>query len=306
MSIYPPHVTNALKDALTAAYWYKSQQKKFIEVCIEDNKHILNTIDWDAYKWAISSEIIDILDNLQNQGLGDLRRLLQNVCQISDFSHLRKLEDGKKKAAEAEVFIERLRIEVAKHDKALKDEKDKIRKRQEVMVTMSRANVLSEKLIALKQEYFEIASTKNKAQRGYKLETFMQNLFKLFDLDPRASFRNVGEQIDGSFNLDGTDFIFEAKWQDIPSPVGDLDFFHGKITRKLDNTLGLFLSINGFADFAVQAHSQKRSVILLMDGMDLMAVLDKRIEFDELIRRKKRHAAETGSIYYKVNDMLSA
>lgn len=99
----------------------------------------------------------------------------------------------------------------------------------------------------------------------------------MFDLDPKASFRNIGEQIDGAFTLHGTDYLFEAKWQNHLSAVSDLDFFSGKISRKLDNTLGLFLSISGFSEDAVRIHSSGRSTILLMDGMDLMAILENQI-----------------------------
>jgi hypothetical protein len=68
----------------------------------------------------------------------------------------------------------------------------------------------------------------------------MYDLFELFDLDPKASFRNTGEQIDGAFSLEGTDFLFEAKWRQDPSAASDLDAFAAKIRRKLENTLGVF------------------------------------------------------------------
>ena len=78
----------------------------------------------------------------------------------------------------------------------------------------------------------------------------------------------------------------------------------GKISRKLDNTLGIFLSINGFSEEAVQIHSVGRSKILLMDGADLMAVLERRIEFDSLVKRKKRHASQTGKIYLTIDKSI--
>jgi len=121
-------------------------------------------------------------------------------------------------------------------------------------------------------------------------------MFELFDLDPKASFRNTGEQIDGAFSLEGTEFLFEGKWQKDPAAIQDLDAFSGKIGRKLDNTLGLFLSINGFSQDGVKAHSTGRPVVILITGADLMAVLEERIDFVSLILRKKRHAAQTGTI----------
>jgi hypothetical protein len=73
----------------------------------------------------------------------------------------------------------------------------------------------------------------------------------------------------------------------------------------LDNTLGLFLSVNGFSPDGITAHSLGRKVVLLMDGSDVMAVLDGRIEFPELLKRKRRHAAQTGEIYIRYQDMFA-
>lgn len=50
----------------------------------------------------------------------------------------------------------------------------------------------------------------------------------------------------------------------------------GKISRKLDNALGLFLSVNGFEEPAVEAFSQSRPQFFLMDGADMSAVLEDR------------------------------
>jgi hypothetical protein len=73
----------------------------------------------------------------------------------------------------------------------------------------------------------------------------------------------------------------------------------------LDNTLGLFLSVNGFSPDGITAHSLGRKVVLLMDGSDVMAVLDGRIEFPEFLKRKRRHAAQTGEIYIRYQDMFA-
>ena len=43
---------------------------------------------------------------------------------------------------------------------------------------------------------------------------------------------------------------------------------------------------------------------ITLEGGDLMAVLDERIPLDELLRRKKRHANETGECYFPASRML--
>jgi hypothetical protein len=48
--------------------------------------------------------------------------------------------------------------------------------------------------------------------RGYAFELWLNELFKVFKMDPKGSFRNTGEQIDGSFRVDGAYYLMEAKW----------------------------------------------------------------------------------------------
>jgi hypothetical protein len=71
-------------------------------------------------------------------------------------------------------------------------------------------------------------------------------------------------------------FLLEAKWRDEKAAATDLDTFAAKIRRKLDNTLGLFLSMNG-QETAVSLHSQNRPVMILMNGADLNAVIEGRM-----------------------------
>lgn len=41
--------------------------------------------------------------------------------------------------------------------------------------------------------------------------------------------------------------------------------------------------------------------LILMDGMDLNAILTDRITLDDLLYGKRHHASETGNIYLNVN-----
>jgi len=45
------------------------------------------------------------------------------------------------------------------------------------------------------------------------------------------------------------------------------------------------------------------AVIILMDGTDLMAVFEERIDLVTLLLRKKRHAAQTGNIYLPFHEI---
>jgi hypothetical protein len=143
---------------------------------------------------------------------------------------------------------------------------------------------------------------RNTQKRGFALEKVMYDLFRLFDLDPKASFRITGEQIDGAFTLQAMDYLFETKWAGLVS-AKEMDIFASKVQRKLDNTLGLMLSVDGFQREGITAHSKQRPVLLLMTGADLMAVFEGRVDFVELLVRKRRYASQTGSILIEFSQL---
>jgi hypothetical protein len=69
--------------------------------------------------------------------------------------------------------------------------------------------------------------------RGYAFEAFLKNLFNAYGLRAREAFRNRGEQIDGSFVLDGSIYLLEAKWQNAPTGAADLHAFDELVERKI-------------------------------------------------------------------------
>ncbi len=295
---------HALKEALCSIYWYKADLRSFLTTCIGDPK-VLSVADWNSYKRQIVSDIIDFLCSNQEKYLGDIRRLFYEVSKMDNFRHLSMLEDGVKKAERARQAVAELRRIVQTHDKTIKEQDQIEERRKKAAEKLSRSAAVKQKLEEIKTAYMGLLSNSSPQQRGFDLEKILYDLFDLFDLDPKASFRLQGEQIDGAFSLEGTDYLFEAKWHQELTGISDLDAFASKVKRKLDNTLGLFLSINGFSADAVKVHSTGRPVIILMTGADLMAVFEERIDFTSLLLRKRRHAAQTGNILLQVHEMIS-
>lgn len=300
-----PAAIPALKEALCAVYWYKADLRSFLQQCLS-NPAILATLNWDSYKRQVVSDLVDYLVRDQDKHIGDLTRLCNEVCEIKSFKHLEQLEGGAQKAERARAAVGQLKALVTPHQDA-KKETDDLVERQRRAAEKLRANAaVRAKLEDIKNRYMALVVSSNVQGRGFELERVMYDLFELFDLDPKASFRNTGEQIDGAFTFDGTDYLFEAKWQQELINAAHLDAFASKVRRKLENTLGVFLSINGFSQDGVAAHSAGGAVILLMDGADLMAVFEERIDFISLLLRKKRHASQTGNIYLPFHQIATS
>jgi len=294
----------ALKEALTYLYWYKSDLRSFLTSCLTDSR-ILATLDWSGYKRNIVASLIDRLDRNQDLFQADLLRLMTEVAHVRDFSHLKRLEDGDEKATRAKTAVEALREWVTGHEATYVEQQRIEERRRQTHENFLAKTAVQQKLEELREEFFKLLGSEEPQKRGFQLEHVIRELFELFDLDPKASFKITGEQIDGAFTFEGTDFLFEGKWQKEPVGAGDLDSLASKLRRKLENTLGLFLSINGFSEDGVKAHTSGRRLILLMDGSDLMAVLEGRIDLFQLLLRKRRYASQTGNIYLKIHEILA-
>ena len=108
-------------------------------------------------------------------------------------------------------------------------------------------------------------------------------------LSPRESFRVVGEQIDGSFELDHEVYLVEAKWSSNACPESDLLIFREKIEGKSKFTRGVFVSMNGVSREAADAITRgKQPNFFVMDGYDILMLLEDNIELMDFLRRRQR------------------
>lgn len=298
MKKFSPNAIQALKQALTHIYWRKKDLRSFVYHTV-NNKAIIPTIDWENnYKHESVSQLVDRMATRLDIYNDDLLKLFDTVMHMNDFSHLQQWDDADSKIKNAVDSVNALRNHAQGYF-LLKEEKEREKQRKEAYQAMLDEKLNSQQKIAeLRDEFFAISIENSPQKRGYMLEKFLNDLFLAFDLDPKESFKIVGEQIDGAFTFDSQDYLLEAKWQKDTIQAGDLYKFGAKIEGKFKATLGLFISINGFSSESTQVTSPVVKSMILMDGNDLMAILDNRISLKDMLFRKRRHAAEKGEIYF--------
>ncbi|MFC3968424.1 TOPRIM nucleotidyl transferase/hydrolase domain-containing protein [Rhizobium lemnae] len=137
-----------------------------------------------------------------------------------------------------------------------------------------------------------------KRKRGFDFERLLNAMLQNEKLEPRTSYKSLGEQIDGSFFLDGSVFLLEAKWHADPLPASTLYQFKGKVDGKLIGTIGIFISMSGYSEDAVDALSLGKTLnLILFDGRDMDAVFELGLGFQAVLKRKLREAAEAGIVY---------
>lgn len=293
----------ALKDALANIYWKKEDLKKFIELTIE-NGAIVPTIDWTLAKFESVSILIDRMATRQDIYQKDLLVLLREVSNFDDFSHLTYWD--KDKGGQLTIRAKEVVLKLRNQTKGYFDAIDEL-KNSETNRTANREKIKStvsfaEKLRDLHSIFLDLATSDYSPQkRGFEFEKLINELFHLFDLEAKGSFKITGEQIDGSFSFDSQDYLLEAKWQKSPVDAGDLYKFGGKIEGKFKTTVGLFISLDGFSKECTKTGSNIVRSMILMDGLDLVMVLDGRIKLTDMILIKRRHASDTGEIYHRVS-----
>jgi len=134
--------------------------------------------------------------------------------------------------------------------------------------------------------------------RGRAFERIINGLLSREALDPRTSFRPVGEEVDGSFILRDRVYLLEAKWRREPMPASDLYAFKGKVDGKLVGTIGVFISMSGYSKDAIDALKAGKEInLVLFSGEDFRMVERGGISFSAAIFKKLRYAAEEGQPY---------
>jgi|SRR5579862_1801985 len=267
------------------------EKQKFEKLLGMASGYVLDFSDRTFSEFVSDSTGRDIFDSKYNYRSGSKANRLRAFWQKEDNSVVGKLmRDMLDYLGESGHNIEICRLIVTRLLNGTASPTQTIPKPQE---TPQLTRALSE----LRQELNDLATEKDRAKAGLALEKFLHRLFVLFQLHPRQPFRVTGEQIDGSFELDGHVYLVESKWEQSPLPEADLLVFGGKIEKKSTFTRGVFIALNGISNEARHAITQgKAPSFFVMDGHDLMMVLNEAISLSEFLRRRVRLLAEEGRV----------
>lgn len=127
----------------------------------------------------------------------------------------------------------------------------------------------SGELKQLLEEYMALSKLEPH-KRGFAFQGFLNKLFAAYDLAPKSAFRLVGEEIDGSFELDAQTYLLEAKWQAKQSAQQELLVFNGKVEGKSTWARGVFISYTGFTQEGLEAFARgKRTSCIGLNGQDI-------------------------------------
>ena len=246
-----------------------------------------------------------ILDELARRGDDQVvtRKLIKLAARWTAF-HLAQDEYKARavvqKARELDgILAEMEEREKVEHDRQLRESIDRQRRDKEHIVRRESALLLA--------QFEQAAVDGDPQQRGYFLEDLVNRLFNLHGIKVRRSFRRNegGEQIDAAFEMDGWQYIVECRWRDSLADMRQLDGLAGQVSRSGRQTMGLFLSINGWFKHVVPLLKQNPDKsIFLMEGYDLRCVLDLQADLRELLKGKLSALNLDSEPYFSVARLL--
>lgn len=297
----------ALRDALPAIIWNKRPFESFLRTALRGHGELLAELNFSDTKRVVTDQLVDRLTAEEGRYHDLTLQLMLEISRMTRFPNLEQLkdpEDRKLRLNEAEAAVGLLSYIIKDYSREIADAENEKVSIQEMASKDAAERRFSDDLESLKARFIDLQAEADVHARGYAFERLLADLFHIFDLEPRLSYKLPNEQIDGSFTFDTDDYIVEARWRAEAASREDGDAFAMKVRRKGKNAVGLFVSVNGFTKPFKDSFRESTPFISL-DGSDLYAVLDKRIRFDDLIRAKKRHANETGSCFLPASAIIS-
>lgn len=304
---FPKDITDSMRTCILSVFWPKKDIMSFLQHNNCTQRDLKEAIDYQNLGFS-RSQIIDVVfNNLHNRrdgGIGQFRSMLQvlitwNHFEPYYFRELKKLDEN-----EAIRNINHLKQLQEIRDAKLKQSKDKrIKKEQEIFHKRKTLEQLTACYLSLYRGKDESGNEINAQRRGYLLEEFLRDLSIYESLNISDPIKLVGEQIDGTIKFDGENYIVEAKWQDSLTASDSLYKFAYKVEGKLYGR-GIFISINGYSKDSVEALVKGKALnTILIDGGDLILVLEGMFTFTEVLDKKIKAAQTMGKIYVDVSTM---
>ena len=296
------HAWQALSEALRTYHWFKREFQTMVRHHFAQAPDALASVNFDETKRIATGQLVESLRRNEGKHQDTVIDALMSLSGVDPkFPHLARLDNGQKHVKEAKAALQSVKDVIHLHREAILHREAVLRQSEDRKMKESKRLIHKNRLSELQDTFMGLHDMSNNTQeRGYGFERLLNDLFELWDLNPRAAYSIEHEQIDGAFTLRTDDYILEARWCSKPLQPKDLNDFKVKVDGKARNTLGLCVSISGFTDGAIAKHSGAQTPLILMDGLDLMTILEGRIDLIEVLERKRRHAAETGNPMYRV------
>jgi hypothetical protein len=273
------------------------EKRKFEQLLGMDTGYVLNFTNRSFAEFVLDSTGRNIYDSRYNFESGSKANRLRAFWQKEDNALVAKLMgemlDYRGERGPLDEVCRLIVARLLNDGRPITPAQTESQDKQQAALEQQRSQALRQ----LKDEFLQLAGESNKNSAGLALEKLLNRLFELFELKPRQPFRVVGEQIDGSFQMDAEIYLLESKWEKHALPEADLLIFREKIMGKSTFTRGVFIALNGVSNNARDAITRgKTPCFFVMDGHDLLMILTEKMSLTNFLRMRMRLLAEEGCV----------
>ncbi len=293
----PFEIKEAIVSVCGKVFWLKDPFKAFLLSCGVPAEIYERYSDESKYK--IARHMLAELESQGDEGYHIQRRIVTELCKLKDVPD--ETVPNRNAALDSLRWLKQLALSQKLIAIKTKEKEDvhaqEVKRRQAAIVARA------QKMEELRGTFSAMVTSKHDPQsRGYGLEDLLAELFGVHEITYRPPYRTETEQIDGHFSFKGFDYLVEARWRASPPIEADLAAFKAKVDKKITSTRGLFISIIGFRTEVVLEFTRGiTSNIILMDGVDLMLILEGRISLIDALDLKTQKAAQEGIIYFPLS-----
>ena len=291
-------------EAISVVFWNLQPFERFLRLALRDHPELLAGLTFGGLKRQVASDLVSRLSENEDRYQEVTLALMLEVAAMDDFPNLKVQKDRDTLIPKATASVAELRKWTARYGD-LVEAQERLRADAEAeRARTERYRSVARVLKELEEQFLSMHGEPDHSRRGRIFQGLLNQLFYLFDLNPRKGFVIADEQIDGAFTFSTDDYLLEAKWEATPASREVVDVLAQKVQRKGKNTLGLFVAISGFSEPAVRAHSNCGTSLIFLDGTDLVGVLQGVMPLTEVLEAKRRHLSETGLPLLNLREML--
>ncbi len=290
------HIPYEIKDQIIQCFGRSFHYKDTVESFLRSagvSRELANKYRNEA-KFVWARKLLNDLEESE-EGLIIQRKILTELCK------LRNVPDEVPDRNAGLDALRKLKQLANKHQIEFEEKKKESKSRKESFKNKTKIiEERNDKLIELRNSFFSGITATDRQRTGYDLEDLLKDLFALFEIEYKKSYKTETQQIDGHFKFDGFNYLMEAKWRKDQPNESEIGGFQRKVNTKLDATRGLFFSVNGFRDQVISEFSGHGTNIILMTGEDLTHILEGRVDLRDALQIKIEKAAQYGVAYSKI------
>ncbi len=298
---YPPELLALLKEALPKLCKSKQDLLNYFQGAgvsrdaLVPYQRLLSEKRNEFNKYHVTRDLLMMLNEKGEAGLGERRALLKRVTDTEDFSGC---WENDRAAAIGLVAQIRAMVDVKDSFTRMKNDRDlEARQRRAAQDAALAAAEENKRVIrAVRDDFYALFGAKDAHKRGKDLERVLNALFAAYGVLVREAFtvkrtdsEGIVEQIDGLIELEGTLYLVELKWWNTAIGVAEIAPHLVRVFSRGGQARGIFISYSPYTEPAI---AQCRdaialgAIIVLCKLEEIVRILDSDADLPRVLKAK--------------------